>query len=278
MLVGGILSAMAKKTYDTDQQISRLRNYNIVAGFLHLIQAVTFGWFLLQLETQVAFPVKIEYMTGPPGSPLPAESVTLFDINLGAGVVAFLAMSAFFHFLISSPWFFGRYSNGLKQNHNYFRWVEYSLSSSVMIWLIAQLTGVNDAAGLIGIFAVNASMIMFGAMQEKYEKPGNGKFLPFVFGSMTGIVPWIIIGLYTLQPGSTNAAEVPGFVIGIIISLFIFFNTFAINQALQYHQVGKWASYLQGERSYITLSLVAKSILAWQVFSGAIIPVLTGTT
>jgi hypothetical protein len=269
---------MAKKTYDTEQQISRLRNYNIVAGFLHLIQAVTFGWFLLQLETQVAFPVKIEYMTGPPGSPLPPESVTLFDINLGAGVVAFLAMSAFFHFLISSPWFFGRYSNGLKQNHNYFRWVEYSLSSSVMIWLIAQLTGVNDAAGLIGIFAVNASMIMFGAMQEKYEKPGNGKFLPFVFGSMTGIVPWIIIALYTLQPGSTNAAEVPGFVIGIIISLFIFFNTFAINQALQYHQVGKWASYLQGERSYITLSLVAKSILAWQVFSGAIIPVLTGTT
>jgi hypothetical protein len=94
---------------------------------------------------------------------------------------------------------------------------------------------------------------------------------------MTGIVPWIVIGLYTLQPGSTNAAEVPGFVIGIIISLFVFFNTFAINQALQYHQVGKWKSYLQGERTYITLSLVAKSLLAWQVFSGAIIPVLTGT-
>jgi hypothetical protein len=268
---------MAKKTYSTDQQISRLRNYNVVAGFLHLIQAVTFGWFLLQLDTQVAFPVKIEYMTGPPGSPLPAESVTLFDINLGAGVVAFLAMSAFFHFLISSPWFFGRYSNGLKQNHNYFRWVEYSLSSSVMIWLIAQLCGVNDMAGLFSIFAVNASMIMFGAMQEKYEKPGNGKFLPFVFGSMTGVVPWIIIAIYTLQPGSKDAAEVPGFVIGIIVSLFIFFNTFAINQALQYKQVGKWASYLQGERTYITLSLVAKSILAWQVFSGAIIPVLTGT-
>lgn len=269
---------MAKKIYDTDQQISRLRNYNVVAGFLHLIQAVTFGWFLLQLEKQVEFPVKIEYMTGPPGSPAPAETVTLFSINLGFGVVAFLAMSAFFHFLISSPWFFGRYSAGLKQNHNYFRWIEYSLSSSVMIWLIAQLCGVNDMAALFSIFAVNASMIMFGALQEKYEKPGNGKFLPFVFGSMTGIVPWIIIGIYTLQPGSKGAAEVPGFVIGIIVSLFIFFNTFAINQALQYKQVGKWASYLQGERSYITLSLVAKSILAWQVFSGAIIPVLTGAS
>jgi hypothetical protein len=34
---------MAKKVYDTDQQITRLRRYNIVAGFLHLIQAVAFG-------------------------------------------------------------------------------------------------------------------------------------------------------------------------------------------------------------------------------------------
>jgi hypothetical protein len=271
------LAGMSKKIYDTDQQIGRLRNYNVVAGVLHLIQAVTFGWFLLQLESQVLFPVKINYMTGPPGSPLPTEEVTLFEINLGFGVVAFLAMSAFFHFLISSPWFFGRYSNGLKANHNYFRWVEYSLSSSVMIWLIAQLTGVDSMSGLFGIFAVNASMIMFGAMQEKYEKPGNGKFLPFVFGSMTGIVPWIIIAIYTLQPGSESAAEVPGFVFGIIVSLFVFFNTFAANQALQYHQVGKWKSYLHGERTYITLSLVAKSLLAWQVFSGAIIPVLTGT-
>ncbi|MCX8530278.1 MAG: heliorhodopsin HeR [Rhodoluna sp.] len=268
---------MARKTYDTDQQITRLRRYNIVAGFMHLIQAVTFGSFLASLPSQVDFPVKIQYMTGPPGSPLPPETVTLFNINLGVGVVAFLAMSALFHFLISSPWFFKRYAAGLKLNHNYFRWVEYSLSSSVMIWLIAQLCGVNDFAALVSIFAVNASMILFGALQEKYEKPGNKKALPFIFGCMTGIVPWVIIFIYTLQPGSTNAQKVPGFVIGIIVSLFIFFNTFAINQALQYRQVGKWANYLRGERAYITLSLVAKSILAWQVFSGAIVPVLTGT-
>lgn len=266
---------MARKTYDTDQQISRLRNYNIVAGVLHLIQAVTFGYFLAQLPSQVAFEVNVDYMAGPPGSGLIESNVPLFGINLGIGIVAFLGLSALFHFLISSPMFYKRYAAGLKASHNYFRWVEYSLSSSVMIWLIAQLCGVSDIGALVAIFAVNASMIMFGALQEKYEQPGNKKFLPFIFGSMTGIVPWLIIGLYTLQPGSKNAAEVPGFVLVIIITLFVLFNTFAINQVLQYRQVGKWKNYLQGERSYITLSLVAKSLLAWQVFSGAIVPVLT---
>jgi hypothetical protein len=263
---------MAKKIRTEDEQISRLRTYNIVAGSLHLLQAAAFLFVLTLLSRQVLFPVTAEYMTGPPGVDLPTDKVVLFDVNLGLGVVAFLFLSAFFHFLISMPRVFQRYSNGLKQNHNYFRWTEYSLSSSIMIWLIAQLTGVTDFAALFGIFAVNASMIMFGALQEKYETPGNKKFLPFVFGSMTGVVPWIIILIYTLQPGSTSAAEVPGFVIGIQIALFLFFNTFAINQALQYHQVGGWKSYLRGERMYITLSLIAKSVLAWQVFSGALVP------
>lgn len=263
---------MARTIRTDDEQIKRLRVYNVVAGSLHLLQGAAFLFILTRLSSQVTFPVTADYMTGPPGVDLPTEQVTFFDINLGFGVVGFLFLSAFFHFLISWPGVFQRYANGLKHDHNYFRWTEYALSSSVMIWLIAQLNGVTDFAALFSIFAVNASMILFGALQEKYESPGSKGFLPFIFGSMTGIVPWIIIAVYTLQPGSTNAAEVPGFVYGIVISLFVFFNTFAINQALQYRQVGGWKSYLRGERMYITLSLIAKSVLAWQVFSGALVP------
>mgnify|MGYP000673909323 CR=1 FL=1 len=266
---------MAKKIRDTETQIKRLRIYNIVAGSAHAIQAIAMLFIIAALDAQANFPVTADYMAGPPGSGL-TERVTVFDINLGFGVVAFLAMSSFFHYLISTPWFFGRYGNGLKQNHNYFRWVEYALSSSTMIWLIAQLCGLSDIGALFAIFGVNAAMILFGALQEKYETPGNGKGLPFIMGCMTGVVPWIIIFIYTFQPGGSHKVEVPGFVIGIIVSLFILFNTFAVNQVLQYRKVGKWASYLQGERTYITLSLVAKSLLAWQVFSGAIVPVLTG--
>jgi hypothetical protein len=265
---------MAKKTLTPDQHITKLRRYNVIAGVLHLVQAAGLSYVLTLLDNQILFPATIDYPTGPPGVELPVERVELFEVNIGAGVVGFLLLSAFFHFLISSPTFFPRYKAGLKKNHNYFRWVEYSLSSSVMIWLIAQLTGVSDFAALAGIFAVNASMIFFGALQEKYESPGNGQGLPFIFGSMTGIVPWLIIFLYTLQPGSESAAEVPGFVYGIIVALFIFFNTFAFNQAFQYKKIGPWKNYLFGEATYITLSLVAKSILAWQVFSGAIIPAI----
>ncbi|BAU31764.1 heliorhodopsin HeR [Microcella alkaliphila] len=275
---GSFLLARASRSAPertVDQKIGRLRIYNVVAGSLHLVQAIGFAIVLTMLSTQVTFAVTADYLAGPPGFPIPPERVELFDVNVGIGVVAFLALSAFFHFLISSPVFYGRYKAGLLQNRNYFRWVEYSLSSSIMIWLILQINGVTDVGALAAVFAANAAMILFGALQEKYEQPGSGGMLPFIFGSMVGLVPWIIVVVYFARAGSQSDAETPAFVIGIVISLFLFFNTFAVNQWLQYKQVGKWKDYLVGERAYITLSLVAKTALAWQVFSGAIIPVLT---
>jgi len=43
-----------------------------------------------------------------------------------------------------------------------------------------------------------------------------------------------------------------------------------VNQWLQYKQVGKWRDYLVGERVYVTLSLIAKSLLAWQIFAATL--------
>jgi hypothetical protein len=129
------------------------------------------------------------------------------------------------------------------------------------------ITGISDVAALIGIAAANAAMILFGAVQERYESPG-GSLWPFWLGSIVGIAPWIAIGVYLWSPGS--AAEPPAFVYVIFVSLFAFFNVFALNMWLQYRQVGRWRSYLVGEKAYMVLSLVAKSALAWQVFAGTL--------
>ena len=139
-----------------------------------------------------------------------------------------------------------------------------------MIVVILQLNGVADYIALSGMFGVNASMILFGWLQEKYAKPGNGDLLPFYFGCIAGIVPWIMIAINTLSPKGPAESATPGFVYGIVISLFVLFNCFAIVQWKQYKAKGKWENYLYGERAYIMLSLIAKSALAWQIFSGAL--------
>ena len=89
---------------------------------------------------------------------------------------------------------------------------------------------------------------------------------------ITGIVPWVVLAFHVLAIGGTSDAKAPGFVYGIVVTIFILFNSFALVQFLQYKKIGKWADYLRGERTYITLSLVAKSLLAWQIFANTLIP------
>ena len=245
---------------------SSIRRYNLIAGFFHLVQMVV----VLILANDFSLPIVARYMAGPPGSTF-AEPVTLLDTPVGLTVAIFLGLSAFFHFVVASPQFLGRYAAGLASQRNYFRWVEYSISSSVMIVLIAQICGVSDVVAIISLFGVNASMILFGWLQEKYEQPGNGGWLPYIFGCIAGIVPWIAISFYVLAIGGPGDTKAPAFVYGIVISLFVLFNTFAVVQYLQYKKVGKWSDYLRGEKTYITLSLVAKSALAWQIFASTLI-------
>ena len=57
----------------------------------------------------------------------------------------------------------------------------------------------------------------------------------------------------------------------LITLLVVLFNTFAIVQYLQYKKVGKWSDYIMGEKTYITLSLIAKSALAWQIFASTLV-------
>ncbi len=243
-----------------------IRRYNLIAGFFHLAQMIV----VLVLANDFSLPIVARYMSGPPGSSF-ANPVTLMSTPVGYAVAIFLGLSAFFHFLVASPQFFPRYSKGLATQRNYFRWVEYSISSSVMIVLIAQICGIADVAAIIAIFGVNASMILFGWLQEKYEQPGNGGWLPFIFGCITGIVPWVALVFYVFSIGGAGNTKAPAFVYGIVFSLFILFNTFAVVQFLQYKKVGKWSDYLRGEKTYITLSLVAKSALAWQIFASTLV-------
>jgi len=246
-----------------ERQMSQLRTWNLVVGIILAIQAV----MIAVLTNKFSLPVTATFMEGPPGTAPTLHH--LFNIRTGWGVFAFLAISAVALLVIASPPVFPWYKRNLLQNRNYGRWIEYFFSSSIMIVLISQITGISDIAALMAIFGVNASMILFGALQEKYEKPGKPNLLPFWMGSFTGVIPWLAILIYVIAPGLKVSP--PGFVYGIIASLFVFFNCFAINMILQYKKIGPWRDYLFGEKVYIILSLTAKALLAWQVF----FPVLT---
>lgn len=246
--------------------MSGLRRLNLVFGLLHLGSAI----LMLTLSNDFALPVTTTFLDDMPGGAVDAQRLTnQFELRLGWGTAAFLLLSAGFHFLIASPVGYQAYCREITRNRNRFRWVEYSLSASLMIVLIAMLVGISDAAALIAIAGVNASMILFGWLMETTNDltDRSVSWTPFWFGSLAGAVPWVAVGVYLFGPGG----NVPGFVYVIFFTIFVFFNCFAVNQVLQYARVGPWRRYEFGERVYVWLSISAKSALAWQIFANTLV-------
>lgn len=250
------------------QKLLSLKRFNLWMALLHFSQGVA----MLVLSSNFSLPVTTSYLKYDfVNQSLIPNTQTLFNLKIGPAVAAFLFISALAHLLVSTV--FNKWYNGnLEKGMNLARWIEYSFSSSIMIIIVAMLVGIYDISALIPIFFVNASMILFGWMMELHNQTTTKtNWTSFIFGCISGVAPWIVIALYLASPGST--ANPPTFVYWIFFSIFIVFNCFAVNQVLQYKKVGRWQDYLYGERAYIILSLVAKSLLAWQVFAGTLRPV-----
>jgi hypothetical protein len=247
----------------------RLRWANLAVGLTHLAQAAV----ILALSNNFSLPVAAAFLSGPPGSD-PTARETIWNVPIGPAVALFLLLAAIDHLLMAAPGVWPWYRENLRRGANPARWWEYSISASIMVVLIAQITGVSDVGALVAIFGANAAMILFGLLMERVNRPeGPVDWLPFLLGCVVGAVPWLIIVYQFL--GAADRAPAgegpPGFVYGIVISLFVLFNSFAVNMVLQYRRVGRWRSYLFGESAYLVLSLAAKTALAWQVFANTLI-------
>lgn len=247
-----------------------LRVYNIVMGIFHFVQSI----LMFFLSNDFSLPVNTNYLKFDPQSiSLQPFLENVGELRVGYLVALFLLLSSIAHFVISLPKVYEWYIDNLKKGINYARWYEYSISSSVMIVVIAMLVGVYDLSSLLLIFFMNMMMIFFGLMMELHNQTTKKiDWTSYVFGCIAGILPWVVIALYLFGSGD-GENRAPDFVYWIFFSIFVFFNTFAVNMVLQYKKVGKWNDYTYGEKVYILLSLIGKSLLAWQVFAGTLRPV-----
>jgi hypothetical protein len=244
-----------------------LRNFNLVMGFLHLVQGVLM--LVITFNLDKTYPIYTNYLKFDVATRhLVTDPKLAYNLNFGLGVALFLLLSAVAHFSLAT-FAYKWYAAQLKKGMNPARFYEYALSSSLMIVLIGLLVGITDMAAVILIFGLNAMMNLFGIMMEKHNQT-TGKT---DWTCIAGIIPWIAIMWYFL--GAINSggdAKPPAFVYAIIPTIFVFFNIFAVNMFLQYKKVGPWKDYLFGERVYIILSLAAKTTLAWMIFSGVFAP------
>jgi len=243
----------------------KLQTFNRVAGVTHLVQAVT---LFLILDNAATIPVITRFFTNTPEGIRP-ESETLFEFPIALIGPIFLFISAIAHLLISAPFYVRRYEQNIAKGINPPRWWEYAFSSSLMLVVLLMLGGLIELSTVVFIFTLNFIMNLMGLVMERHNQlTEKTSWLAFNIGTLAGIIPWIMGGLYFWVSTSNIADSIPVYAQFGFLLTFLFFNSFAINMWLQYKKIGKWKDYVYGEKSYIVLSLVSKSALGWIIVLG----------
>lgn len=266
-------SRRAKVANDvTEEDYDSIRRFSFLVGTVHLLSGLA---MILWANQDFVITVLSTFAPGPPGCYENGECspviVSNYEAVIAYWIASFSLLSALFHYLTVLPGVFEVYKGQLERGINIFRWVEYALSSTIMILIIMLLSGLTNLSALIGVAGANVGMILFGWLSEVQNPPGRDKtdWTPFIMGCIVGSFPWIAVyGSIFLNLSQIGAdfSEVPDFVWFIIVTQFLLFQSFAINHALQYTE-GVYPNYLFGERIYIWLSLISKSLLAWSIWA-----------
>jgi len=187
-------------------------------------------------------------------------------------VVAFYYITAIFHYIYSTS---SIYPELISRKNNWIRWIEYAISSTLMINIIALLCTVKDTNTFILLNASNIVMITMGQLVEEKIRAGESPIVPMVASFFLLLSEFFVITreyirhvnqIKTYIGTNPNIKPIPSWIPYMLIVLFVFFLSFGL---VSIYQLYNPDDYVAIEKFYIVLSLVAKTALGAFVAYGA---------
>lgn len=255
----------------------KLKNLNFYAFLLHFISGVVIAGLLFGLVGDIdfntnlyAYKIKkikkggdIEFSFGEPGDPeLENSSDALKTI-----VVLIFLITALFHFFY---WRNKAYIDEVKSGKNRFRWVEYAITATLMIYIYNILSGVKDIYSSFLIVILNIVMISFGYFLEMSPDP-KVKLSALIMGFF---ILTVIFGVSYYQfvlnlSAAKQDFDIPDWVYAVVIAMIFWWITFGVVAVLYYR------AYIRGnldfsryEKYYIFLSFVSKAFMGYYITFG----------
>ena len=175
------------------------------------------------------------------------------------------------------------YQAAIVAENNWFRWLEYAISATIMLVIIALSSGVSDTNALFVMSIVSVCVMLLGQIAEKHMA---GSSPDLATAKLSTLVAWLlflsawsfVFVQYAEQVYQINALApvkntdpdkpsqtitIPSFVTALVITMFLVYSSFGIVQLVQLYLRSrhKKVDFAKIDRSYIILSFVAKTLL-----------------
>ncbi len=259
----------------------KLSKLNFYAYLLHLISAFAIGFYFLY------FPKPVEYNTDlysykiktiDPANP---KNVT-FGFGDGEGpkidvsglalkiiLIMIFLITAGFHFFYYTNY---RYYKEILGGRNRYRWVEYGITATMMIFVLCLISGVKEIYSALATVFLSILMMSFGFFFEMNKDP-KVKLSAIIMGFFALVCIWSII-LGQFIPNIISAKEdqdykIPDWVYGVLFPMIFWWVSFGIVTILNYKAYRKKGyDFTRYEKYYIILSYLSKAFMGYYLAFG----------
>lgn len=188
-------------------------------------------------------------------------------------IVIFFFITSFFHLIYATDVFgTGLYSQAIENGNNWLRWIEYGITATIMIFIIALISGVKDFSFVVILLCTFPFLMLQGQIVERAVKSINdtsNDLTNILIPTLTG---WaillgsfgLIIRAFTQRVNEVQNAgyTVPAWLYFVLYPMLIWFASFGVVQIVQIFQTAKGKSnYQRYEKAYLLLSLLSKAFL-----------------
>ncbi len=217
-----------------------------------------------------------DFCIGTVTKPVSCDGDDCYGIDLGWMIISFHILSFVFQTFAALTEYTGplcgyKYSEMIERSKNPLRFIEYSFSASIMLISIALLNGVTDI-NLITSIGVLTSACQLCGLAVEYIDDRRIKWLMHITGWLQFCWAYGIIGhaFFKSIEAANDSSGVgpPSFVYVIVVALFLLYASFGFVQLAELITDIKPTIK---EKSYVILSLSAKLLLGWMIFSNVLI-------
>jgi len=265
--------AKQKAGFDANTS-ARLRSSNVRLAIFHAEQ----GLAILLLSPAKLAPVTVSYNTTDPiATELAGHRVLtsvarhMFDMNIVYVVGAFFLVSAAVHAL-SATLYRKQYEANLTKGFNIIRWIDYAVSGGLVMLALALAAGVTDAGSLLMIVVLVAAAQLLAMIMERQGETNATTWMTYALSCAAMAVPFIILAGYFLATWLYGSGGTSNLLYGAYASALLLFGFSAACMVAQRRGRGQWQQPVYAERVYMLVSLLLKTVVAWQLFVGVFKP------
>lgn len=199
---------------------------------------------------------------------------------LKAFILLMFGLTALVHYFYYTDGFgSGFYTKELNAGRNRFRWVEYAITATAMVFVASIISGVKSSDAVFAVCAINLILMSFGYFIEMTPSI-EAKTVGLVVGFFALAAGWYIIlnNFYRRvsevedlpnpnKPGENR--KIPGWIKQVLAPLFIWYTLFGVVAILYVRGYGKPNfNFRTYERYYIILSYLSKAFMGYYLAFG----------